>query len=162
MTRYDTHDHRSGRTGPPRRRLLPFLPAAALLAAVVALSGCYDAGFLSQEQPRIGCVQQRLGNASRLYGEARHQLSRYFKERNVGALHNAYYFSSDAILWARQTRRCPQGFDDAVKSQAVELIRTSRLLRQLAQSNMRDPDPEVAQTLLQERYSDIFMNRDIE
>ena len=88
-------------------------------------------------------------------------MARHFRERSSTALHYAYYLSSDAIQMARATRGCSD-FNDVVKSQALNLIRTGRQLRIMAVTNMRDPDPLVTMTLLQDRYADLFVNKDIE
>jgi hypothetical protein len=136
------------------------LPAAALLAAL-ALTACSGSDLILGPAQPVVCAQRRLELAQGLYGEARTQMLRYYKERSVMGLQFVYYLSGDAMQVARQTRNCPD-FTDSVRNQALTVIRSSRLMRTLAISNMRDPDPAVAAGLLQERYADLFVNKDIE
>jgi len=137
------------------------LAAAALLAALLALSACSQNRSAQDPDAPSVCAMRRLELAQGLYGEARTQLLRYYKERSVMGLQYVYYLSGDAMSFARQTRICPD-FNDTIRNQALFVIRASRLMRALAVSSMRDPDPAVAAGLLQERYSDLFMNKDIE
>lgn len=133
------------------------------LAAVLGLlaAGCSREQILAAQQPQVSCSQRRLEISTALFTEARIQMARHFRERTHTALHYVYYLSNDAMVLARSTRAC-QDFNDAVQTQALNLIRASRLLRTLAMTNMRDPDPLVTETLLQERYAELFLNRDIE
>jgi hypothetical protein len=133
------------------------------LAAALGLlaAGCSREQILAAQQPPFSCSQRRLELSAALFGEARTQMARHFRERTHITLHNVYYLSSDAMTLARSTRVCPD-FNDAVQTQALNLIRSSRLLRTLAVTNMRDPDPLVTQSLMQDRYTDLFLNRDIE
>lgn len=145
----------------PRRRATPAALTLLACAAALLAAGCSSGQILSRDQPTVTCSQRRLSISASLYGEARGQMAKHYKERSAATLHAAYYLSSDAIEVARSTRFCPD-FDGLVRSQALTLIRTSRLLRVLAVTNMRDPDPLVPMTLLQDRYADLFVNRDIE
>jgi hypothetical protein len=149
---------------PPRalRRASGWGAAAALLLALTLLaSGCSRQQILASQQPQVSCSQRRLELSAALFNEARSQMARHLRERTHMSLHYAYYLSSDAVQLARATRGCSD-YNDAVQNQAINLIRTSRLLRTLAVTNMRDPDPLVTETLLQDRYTDLFLNRDIE
>lgn len=150
-------------TKPPRdaRKEWPALLAALAAALGLLLAGCSREQILAAQQPPVSCSQRRLELSASLFNEARTQMTRHFRERAHITLHYVYYLSSDAMTLARATRSCPD-FNDAVQTQALNLIRASRLLRTLAMTNMRDPDPLVTETLLQERYADLFLNRDIE
>ncbi|HEX7926599.1 MAG TPA: hypothetical protein VF678_03345 [bacterium] len=133
--------------------------AAVTLAALAA--GCSREQILSATQGGPTCSQRRLELSASVFNEARKQMARHFRERSNMSLHYAYYLSGDAIQLARATRGCPD-FSDAVQNQAINLIRSARLVRTLAVTNMRDPDPLVTQSLLQDRYAELFINRDIE
>ncbi len=150
--------HRSAPRGPSWQRTGLTL---ASLAVILLTAACSREQILLGTQPLVSCSQRRLEYSAALFGEARTQMARHYRERSAVSLHNAYYMSSDAIQMARSTRTCPD-FNEVVKGQALNLIRTSRLLRILAVTNMRDPDPMVSMTLLQDRYADLFVNRDIE
>jgi hypothetical protein len=146
----------------PPARALPLAEIALLgLVFLPFIAGCMGEQLLSGQQPPVSCSQRRLEYSAALFGEARTQMARHFKERSAMTLHYAYYLSNDAIQFARSARGCPD-FNDAVRSQALNLIRTSRQLRILAVTNMRDPDPLVTMTLMQDRYADLFVNRDVE
>lgn len=147
----------------PRTVNREWLALLAALAAALGLlaAGCSREQILAAQQPQVSCSQRRLELSAALFNEARVQMARHFRERVHITLHYVYYLSNDAMVLARSTRACPD-FNDAVQTQALNLIRTSRLLRTLAVTNMRDPDPLVTETLLQERYADLFLNRDIE
>jgi hypothetical protein len=149
-------------TGMFRRRVAAWGAAVLVLAALAALAGgCSREQILASQLPPVSCSQRRLELSAALFNEARNQVARHFRERTHMSLHYAYYLSSDAMYLARSTRGCSD-FNDAVQTQAINLIRTSRQLRTLAITNMRDPDPLVTETLLQDRYGDLFVNRDIE
>ncbi len=150
------------RSFPPPAHAPPLAGFALLcLALLPFFAGCLGEPILSERQPPVSCSQRRLEYSAALFGEARTQMARHFKERSAMTLHYAYYLSNDAIQFARSARGCPD-FNDAVRSQALNLIRTSRQLRILAVTNMRDPDPLVTMTLMQDRYADLFVNRDVE
>lgn len=135
---------------------------AVLLAglAVWLLAGCSSAP-LPQLRQEVSCSQLRLDAAQRLYLAARANMARHYKERSALTLNAAYYFAGDAIQVARATRTCPD-FDARVRTAAVNVVRMGRQLRILAFSTMRDSDPEIAQSLLGELYSDAFAGRDLD
>jgi len=127
---------------------------ALLLAGVLLLGACTGQINLRQVQDQ-SCSRARLDAAARLFDDARQQTVKHYATRVNQALHTAYYASADSIALARSIRRC-WDFDRTFKSEAIELIRTNVLLQRLVKLNMRDPDPLVATTLLQEQYHEIF------
>jgi hypothetical protein len=99
--------------------------------------------------------------AQQLFQAARSNLVKHYKERSPAALNAAYNFAGDSILAARAARSCRDA-DSASRNAALNLMRMSAQLRSVALSTMRDPDAQVAVTLLQEQYNEVFGQRDIE
>lgn len=135
---------------------------AALLGALLAIgaASCSLPEPPSQRQV-VSCSILRLDEAQILFLASRSSMTRYYKERSPSALNAAYNFASDAISRARSTRGC-RDFDNSVKAYAVNLIRMSSQMKALSVATMRDPDSQIAVTLLQEQYSEAFAGRDIE
>jgi hypothetical protein len=142
----------------PRRALL----FAAILAGAAAwvLMGCSIPEPQGNRQ-LVSCSQLRLDASQRLFEASRTSIVKYYKERGASSLNAAYNFASDAIQVARATRNC-RDFDRSVRGAALNLIRMSTQMEQLAVSTMRDPDSQIAVTLLQEQYAEAFAGRDIE
>ncbi|MBI3993837.1 MAG: hypothetical protein HY342_11220 [Candidatus Lambdaproteobacteria bacterium] len=142
--------------GSPRARRPASAPASAalLLAGALLLGACTGQIGLRQAQDQT-CARARLDAAARLFDDARQQTIKHYTTRVNQALHAAYYASADSIAVARSIRRC-WDFDRTYKTEAIELIRTNILLQRMVKLNMRDPEPLVATTLLQEQYHEIF------
>ncbi len=132
--------------------------AAGVLAALAALllAGC-AAAFRPAQAQLEGCTQPRLITASLLYEEAKEQLAQFYRLRDDSQLFNAYFASGDSLRMARSTRRCFD-FDDLARSDAVDLIRSNRLLRILVRSNMRDPNPGVVAGIYRDQYREVLKN----
>jgi len=142
----------------PRRTMA----AAALLAALGTwlLMGCSSAEPQVYRQP-ASCARERLISTQLLFQAARSNLAKHYKERSPATLNAAYNFASDAIALGRASRTCRDS-DPGSRAAALNLMRMSAQLRSLALSTMRDPDAQVAVTLLQEQYGEVFGGRDIE
>jgi len=126
---------------------------AALVALLLA--GCGTEGLQPREP--VSCSQRRLDIAAAMYEDAKELLAEHYTTRNETNLQFAYYASRDAVSLARSIDRCFD-FNDVYKADAVNLIKASLLLQKMTTANMRDPDPGVAQSLLQQRYREVFKN----
>jgi hypothetical protein len=135
---------------------------AGLLAALGAwlLMGCSSSEPKAYRQPEA-CARDRLVTTQLLFQAARSNLVKHYKERSAASLNAAYNFAVDAITVGRASRSCRDA-DPGTRAAALNLMRMSLQLRNLAQSTMRDPDAQVAVTLLQEQYGEVFGGRDIE
>ena len=141
----------------PRRAMA----MAAVLAALAAwvLMGCSSSQPVSREP--VSCARDRLVSTQQLFQAARSNMAKHYKERGAATLNAAYNFASDAIAFGRASRACRDA-DRGTRAAALNLMRMSAQLRSLALSTMRDPDAQIAVTLLQEQYSEVFGGRDIE
>jgi len=144
--------------GPRRRGSAGF---AALCVGAILLLGACALPTVAPPEPVQSCSRTRLDAAQQLFLAGRANLVRYYKERALFTLNAAYGFAGDTILMARSTRTCFD-FDNRAKVAAVNLVRMGRQLRALAYTTMRDPDTQMAMTLLQEQYAEVFAGRDIE
>ena len=133
-----------------RRRALP---AGALLLAALLAAACAPA----QRVEGIRCGERRLELAASFYEQARGKLALHFQQRVDSSLADAFHASQDSVLLARATRNCVD-FDEVVRRQAINLIKTNLLFQRLVVSNMRDQDPGVVIDLYGAEYRDIFKN----
>ncbi len=144
--------------------LLPWR-AMGRAVLVVGLTGWLLTGCSSAPLPQLrqapSCSQIRLDAAQQLFLAARANMARHYRERSAITLNAAYYFAGDAIQVARAARLCPD-FDSRARSAAINLVRMGRQMRTLAFSTMRDSDPAIAQSLLQEQYGEAFAGRDLD
>ena len=131
-----------------------------LTGMITLLTGCGSAPA-PLRAPTPTCVSARLDAAQQLYFAAKANLVRHYKERSAVTLQAAFYFAGDAMQVARASRFCPE-FDTRARSAAINIVRLGRSLRSQAFQTMRDPDPWVAQSLLQEQYTDAFAGRDLD
>jgi len=161
--------YRDGAVTGPAAVLAPpiLLPRSAtglavwLAALTVWLAvGCSQAPLPALRQAP-SCSQTRLDAAQQLFLAARANMARHYKERSALTLNAAYYFAGDSVQLARAARLCPD-FDARSRAAAVNLVRLNRQLRVLAFTTMRDSDPQVAQSLLQEQYGEAFAGRDLD
>lgn len=137
------------------------LAAGLVVLGVWLVAGCSRQQLAEERQPATSCSQYRLDVAQRLFQSARVNLVRYYKERGLTTLNLAYSLAGDSIQAARATRTCAD-FDDQVRALAVDMVRTSRQLRTIAFSTMRDPGDQALVTLLQGGYTDAFAGRDLD
>lgn len=144
--------------GSPGRRGW-WLAQVAMVLLTLVLAGCPGQLTLRQNQT-LSCSERRLDAAGRLFDEAKAEAVEHYRIRIEQALHAAFYASQDSIILARSIRRCPD-FNRRFKAVAVDMIRSNILLQRVVKLNMRDPDPFVTITLLQDRYYEIF-NSDID
>lgn len=124
-----------------------------LLLAAVTAAACAP----TRRAAGPPCGERRLELAAAFYDQAKAQLALHYKQRTDAALSDAYYASQDAILLARATRNCID-FDEVIRRQAIDLIKTNLLFQKLVVSNMRDQDPGVVIDLYGEEYREIFKN----
>ncbi|HKI99378.1 MAG TPA: hypothetical protein VKB51_12975 [bacterium] len=131
---------------------------AALLGTVALLVGVVIAGCApTQRYTTYACGERRLELAASYYEQAKDKLALHYRQRIDSALSDAYHASQDAVLLARATRNCDD-FDEAIRRQAIDLIKTNLIFQKLVVSNMRDQDPGVVIDLYGSRYRDIFKN----
>jgi hypothetical protein len=130
---------------------LPLL-AAGLLALLAA--GCAPAGIDRSGQ---FCGERRIELALVMFDQAREQMARHFEQRVDSALRDAYQSSQDSLLLARASRNCLD-FDEVIRREAIDLIRSNLLFQKLLVSNMRDQDPGVVVDLYGSQYREIFKN----
>ena len=138
---------------PPRAGagLLFRVAVPAVLLAALLLAGCAPA----PRGPTFSCGLRRLELASAYYDVAREKMALHFRQRVDQALTEAYHASQDAVLLARASRNCPD-FDELVRRNALDLIKSNLLFQKLVVSNMRDQDPGVVIDLYGARYREIF------
>lgn len=141
----------SERTQHARRVRPALLVLPAVLALVLALGACAP----TEPRPAFSCGARRLELASAYYDLAREKLALHYRRRVDQALAEAYHASQDAVLLARATRNCID-FDEVVRRQAIDLIKSNLLFQKLVVSNMRDQDPGVVIDLYGSRYREIF------
>lgn len=146
---------RPGRCGVPRSavRGMALLCAALLLLGAGVLAGCVPVAPYGY----VSCGTHRLRLSEQYYEEAKKKLALHFKQRVDTALSDAYHDSQNAVLLARATRNCDD-FDEAIRSQAINLIKTNLIFQKLVMSNMRDQDPGVVIDLYGPQYREIFKN----
>jgi hypothetical protein len=130
----------------------------ALLGAAVLLAGLVAAGCVPRRQyGDFTCGARRLQLSAGYLDQAKEKLALHFRRRVDSALAEAFHASQDSVLLARATRNCPD-FDEAIRRQAIDLIKTNLLFQKLVVSNMRDQDPGVVIDLYGSEYRDIFKN----
>ena len=127
------------------------LPAA--LVAGLLLAGCVGA----RTRAPVFCGERRMDQALLAYDQAKEHLAIHYQNRSDSSLGLAYRASQDAIFLARASRNC-YDFDQVMRRQAINLIKTNLLLQKLVVSNMRDQDPSVVIDLYGPRYREIFKN----
>jgi hypothetical protein len=138
---------------PARARLPAALPLAALLLAALALAACAP----SQRVSAYRCGERRLELSATFYEQAKTKLALYFRQRVDSALTDSYHASQDSVLMARATQNCLD-FDEVIRRQAINMVKTNLLFQKLVVSNMRDQDPSVVIDLYGGEYRDIFKN----
>lgn len=126
---------------------------AALLLSAVALGACTPVS----QYTYVTCGQRRLQQSERYYEEAKEKLAKHFELRVDTALSDAYHDSQNSVLLARATRSCDD-FDESIRRQAINLIKTNLIFQKLVVSNMRDQDPGVVIDLYGQEYREIFKN----
>lgn len=124
----------------------------AILASLI-LAGC---GGGRTREP-VFCGDRRIELALAAYDQAREHLSIHYRNRSDSSLGSAYRSSQDSVFLARATRSC-YDFDEVMRRQAINLIKTNLLFQKLVASNMRDQDPGVVIDLYGPRYREIFKN----
>ena len=125
----------------------------ALILLLLLAAGCSAA----QRAPSLRCGERRLELAATFYDQAKSKLAVHFKQRVDSALADAYHASQDSVLLAQATRNCAD-FDEVIRRQAINIIKTNILFQKLVVSNMRDQDPGVVIDLYGLEYRDIFKN----
>jgi hypothetical protein len=126
----------------------------ALLALIAALAA---ACAPTQRSTGLTCGQRRIALSDAFYTQAKDKLALHFRQRVDSALSEAYHASQDSVLLARASRNC-EDFDEVIRRQAIDLIKTNLLFQQLVASNMRDQDPGVVIDLYGAQYREIFKN----
>ncbi len=133
-----------------RRHALRWI-LAVLIAGLAAACGPV------QRVQSFSCGQRRLALSSAFYEQAKDKLALHYRQRVDSALADAYHASQDSVLMARATRNCID-FDEVIRRQAIDLIKTNLLFQTLVASNMRDQDPGVVIDLYGAQYREIFKN----
>jgi hypothetical protein len=136
-----------------RRAGWPHLAACLALLSALALLGCAPA----QRVQGAACGGRRLELSVAFYEQAKDKLALYYRQRVDSALADAFHASQDSALLARATRNCSD-FDEVVRRQAIDMIKTNILFQRLVVSNMRDQDPGVVVDLYGPQYREIFKN----
>ncbi|HEX9844167.1 MAG TPA: hypothetical protein VGC20_15520 [bacterium] len=126
---------------------------SALILLAVLAAGCAP----SQRVQGFACGERRLELAATFYEQAKSKLALHYKQRVDSALADAYHASQDSMLLAQATRNCFD-FDEVIRRQAINVIKTNVLFQKLVVSNMRDQDPGVVIDLYGQDYRDIFKN----
>lgn len=130
----------------------PIRVAALVLLAAMMLGSCGGAGVRLPD-----CADRRLNVSLAMYERAKEKMAVHFQQRVDSALNEAYQASQDSVLLARATRNC-HDFDEVIRRQAIDLIKSNLLFQKLVVSNMRDQDPGVVVDLFGHRYREIFKN----
>ena len=123
----------------------------------LALAGLAAACAPAERVQSFSCGQRRIALSSAFYDQARDMLALHFRQRVDSALTDAYHASQDSVLMARATRNCID-FDEVIRRQAIDLIKTNLLFQSLVASSMRDQDPGVVIDLYGAQYREIFKN----
>jgi hypothetical protein len=126
---------------------------AAGLTALLLATACAPA----QQYQGYNCGERRLDLAAGYFDQAREKLAQHYRLRSDSTLSEAMHASQDSILLARATRVCDD-FDEVLRRQAIDLIKTNILFQRLVVSNMRDQDPGVVVDLYGSQYREIFKN----
>ena len=115
------------------------------------------AALLVQYSQSLTCGERRIALSNAFYEQAKDKLALHFRQRVDSALTDAYHASQDSVLMAKATRNCGD-FDEVIRRQAIDLIKSNLLFQTLVASSMRDQDPGVVIDLYGPQYREIFKN----
>ena len=128
----------------------PLRVTALMLLAALVLGSCSGAGVRAPV-----CADRRMNLSLAMFERAKDKMAVHFQQRVDSALNEAYQDSQDSMLLAQATRNC-HDFDEVIRRQAIDLIKSNLLFQKLVVSNMRDQDPGVVVDLYGNRYREIF------